>query len=148
MRTAMGKPTYELVASDRDLQGAFDVRRQVFVEEQGISEDLVFDGRDQEALHIVVKDGERVIGTARVLFLADNQAKLERMAVTKAFRHKGIGRGMISFLNEELGKKQVEQVVLHAQHGVIEFYKSCGFEESGLPFWEAGIKHVKMQRPV
>jgi predicted GNAT family N-acyltransferase len=130
------------------LKGAFDVRRQVFVEEQGISEDLVFDGRDQEALHIVVKDGERVIGTARVLFLADNQAKLERMAVSKAFRHKGIGRRMISFLNEELGMKQVEQVVLHAQHGVIEFYKSCGFEESGPPFWEAGIKHVKMQRPV
>jgi predicted GNAT family N-acyltransferase len=148
MRTAMSKPTYELVANDRVLKGAFDVRRQLFVEEQGISEDLVFDGRDQEALHIVVKDGERVIGTARVLFLADNQAKLERMAVSKAFRHKGIGRRMISFLNEELGMKQVEQVVLHAQHGVIEFYKSCGFEESGPPFWEAGIKHVKMQRPV
>ena len=144
--SAMGKLIYELVASDRDLKDAFDVRRQVFVEEQGISEDLVFDGRDQEALHIVVKDGERVIGTARVLFLADNQAKLERMAVTEAFRRKGIGRRIISFLNKELGNKQVEQVVLHAQHGVVEFYRSCGFEESGLPFWEANIKHTKMQR--
>ena len=144
--SAMGKLIYELVASDRDLKGAFDARRQVFVEEQGVSEDLVFDGRDQEALHIVVKDGERVIGTARVLFLVDNQAKLERMAVTRAFRRKGVGRRIVSFLNRELKNKQVEEVVLHAQHRVVEFYKSCGFEESGLPFWEAGIKHIKMQR--
>jgi len=142
----MGKLRYKLIASDRELKDAFEVRRQVFIEEQGISEDLVFDDHDGEALHMVVKDGERIIGTARVLFLADNQAKLERMAVLKPFRRKGIGRRIISFLDADLRNKQVEQVVLHAQLGVVAFYKSCGFEESGLPFWEAGIKHLNMQR--
>jgi predicted GNAT family N-acyltransferase len=142
----MGKLSYKMVASDRELKGAFEVRREVFVKEQGISEEQVFDGHDGEALHMVVKDGERVIGTARVLFLADNQAKLERMAVLKPFRHKGIGRRIVSFLNGELKNRQLEQVVLHAQYEVVAFYKSCGFEESGLPFWEVGIKHVKMQK--
>jgi len=142
----MGKLSYKLVANDRELEEAFEVRREVFVEEQGISEDLVFDGHDGEALHMVVKDGQRVVGTARVLLLADNQAKLERMAVLKPFRHKGIGRGIVSFLNEELRKRQLEQIILHAQYTVVAFYKSCGFEESGLPFWEAGLKHVKMQK--
>jgi len=142
----MGKLSYKLVANDRELEEAFEVRREVFVEEQGISEDLVFDGHDGEALHMVVKDGQRVIGTARVLLLADNQEKLERMAVLKPFRHKGIGRGIVSFLNKEMRKRQLEQVVLHAQYTVVAFYKSCGFEESGSPFWEAGLKHVKMQK--
>ena len=142
----MGKLRYKLIASDRELKDAFEVRRQVFIEEQGISEDIVFDDHDGEALHMVVKDGERIIGTARVLFLADNQAKLERMAVLKPFRRKGIGRRIISFLDADLRNKQVEQVVLHAQLEVVAFYKSCGFEESGLPFWEAGIKHLNMQR--
>jgi predicted GNAT family N-acyltransferase len=142
----MGKLSYRLVASDRELEEALEVRRQVFVQEQGISEDLVFDGHDMEALHMVVKEGERVIGTARVLFLADNQAKLERMAVLKPFRHKGIGKGIVSFLNRELRNRQLDQVVLHAQYGVVAFYKSCGFEELGMPFWEAGLKHIKMQK--
>jgi predicted GNAT family N-acyltransferase len=66
------------------------------------------------------------------------------MAVARAFRHKGIGRGMIDFLDKELRGKQVQQVVIHAQEGAVEFYKSCGFEESGSPFREAGIKHIKM----
>jgi len=142
----MGKLSYKLVASDRELKAAFEVRLQVFVEEQGISEELELDDIDQEALHMVVKDGERVIGTARVLFLTANQAKIERMAILKPFRRRGIGRGIMSFLNEELRNKQVEQVVLHAQYAVVAFYKSCGFEESGLPFQEAGIKHIKMER--
>jgi predicted GNAT family N-acyltransferase len=142
----MGKLNYKLVASDSELEGAFEVRRRVFVEEQGISEGLVFDEHDGEALHMVVEDGERVIGTARILSLTTNQAKVERMAVLVPFRRKGIGRKIISFLDEELRNRQVQLVVLHAQSGVVAFYKSCGFDELGSPFWEAGIKHIKMQK--
>jgi len=68
----MSKFSYKVVTGDVELQEAFDVRRQVFVREQGISEDLVFDGHDREALHMVVKVGEKVIGSARVQFLAGN----------------------------------------------------------------------------
>ncbi len=144
----MSEFSYKLISSDRELKSAFEVRRQVFVEEQGISKELELDKYDREALHMVVKDKEKVIGTARIRFLVTHQAKLERMAVLKHFRRRGIGRGIISFLNEELKRRQVRQVVLHAQYPVVVFYKSCGFEESGLPFREAGIKHIKMQRSI
>lgn len=143
---AMNEFIYKFTENERELRGAFEVRRQVFIKEQNIPEGLEFDTYDREALHMVVKDGERVIGTARVLFLTANQARLERMAILKPFRQKGIGRRLIYYLNEELNKRQVEQVVLHAQCSAVTFYKSCGFEESGVPFWEVGIKHIKMQK--
>jgi predicted GNAT family N-acyltransferase len=136
----------KIVVNDCELKGAFEVRKQVFVEEQGIPEDLELDEHDMEAMHMVAKDGERIVGTARVLFLAASQAKLERMAILKPFRHRGIGKSIISFLDEEFKNRGIEQVVLHAQCSAVNFYKSCGFEESGSPFWEAGIKHVKMQK--
>jgi predicted GNAT family N-acyltransferase len=142
----MSKFSYKLVTGDVELPEAFEVRRQVFVREQGISEDLVFDGHDREALHVVVKDGERVIGSARVQFQADNQAKLERMAVLKRYRHKGIGRKMLLFLDTVWKDKRVQQVIIHAQFEVIPFYKLYGFDELGLPFQEAGIKHIKMRK--
>ena len=137
---------YKFVENERELKGAFAVRRQVFTEEQNVPEELEFDRDDGEALHVVVKDGERVIGTARVLFLANSQAKLERMAILKPFRRRGIGRGIISFLNEELKNRGVAQVILHAQCAAAAFYESCGFAESSSPFWEVGIKHIKMQK--
>jgi len=142
----MSKFVYKLVTSNVKLQEAFEVRRQVFVQEQGISEDLVFDEHDKKALHVLVKDRERVIGTTRVQFLANNQAKLERMAVLKRYRRKGIGREMLRFLDTVWKDKHVQQVIIHAQFEVVPFYKSCGFNELGSPFQEAGIKHIKMQK--
>jgi len=144
----MSKFSYKLVTGDVELQEAFEVRRQVFVREQGISEDLVFDGHDREALHMVVEDGERVIGSARVQFLAGNQAKLERMAVLKRYRRKGIGKEMLLFLDAVWKDKQVQQVIIHAQLEVAPFYKLCSFDELGLPFREAGIKHIEMRKQV
>jgi len=143
---SMNELSYKLVTGDAELEKAFDVRRQVFVNEQGVSEGLVFDGQDREALHVVVKDGGRVIGSARVRFLGDNQAKLERMAILKRYRHKGVGREMLMFLNTVLKDKRVQQVIIHAQLEVVPFYKSCGFDEIGSPFEEAGIRHIKMRK--
>ena len=142
----MDKLNYKLVTSDSELEGAFEVRRRVFVEEQSIPEDIELDEHDKEALHMVVKDGDRVIGTARVLFLSTSLAKIERMAILQPFRRRGIGSRIISFLSEELRNRQVEQLVLHAQYAVVDFYKSCDFKETGSAFLEAGIKHIKMQR--
>ena len=88
---------------------------------------------------MVVKDGGRVIGTARVLFPAPGVAKIERMAILRPFRRKGIGSSIISFLNTELKNRQIRKAVLHAQCSSVAFYKSCGFVESGLPFNEAAL---------
>ena len=137
---------YKLVENEGELKGALEVRRQVFVEEQGVAEGLEFDKDDRAALHMVVKDGQGVIGTARVLFLTDNQVKLERIAILKPLRYRGVGRGSISFLDKELKGRGVEQVILHAQCVAVAFYRSCGFEETGSTFWEVGIKHIKMQK--
>jgi predicted GNAT family N-acyltransferase len=144
----MSKFSYKLVTGGVELQEALKVRRQVFVREQGISEDLVFDGHDREALHMVVKDGERVIGSARVQFLTDNQAKLERMAILERYRRKGIGKEMLLFLDTVWKDKQMQQVIIHAQLEVVPFYKLCGFDQFGSPFREAGIKHIKMRKQV
>jgi len=142
----MDSTIYRLVSNDDELRDAFAVRRQVFVLEQGISENEEYDSHDREALHIIVQYGDRIVGTARVRFPATGQAKIERMAVLAPFRRKGIGSGIVTYLNTMLRNQQITQVVLHAQYVATAFYRSCGFEEIGSSFWEAGIKHIRMQK--
>jgi len=138
--------SYKLVENEEELLDAYEVRRLVFVVEQGIAEDLVFEGtRGDDEINVVVKNKETVIGTARVMFPTYNTAKIERMAVLPNFRQKGIGRNIIAFLHEELKCRGIKNVVLHAQHQVIIFYKSCGFREKGRTFKEAGIQHIQME---
>jgi len=137
---------YKLVETGEELEAALELRRQVFSLEQGIAESLVCDAQDHEALQIIVKIGSTVIGTARIRFPGDNCAKIERMAVSRCWRRRGIGRGIMTFLTDELKRRRVEKVVLHAQHDAVYFYKSMGYIISGASFEEAGIKHLPMER--
>ncbi|MFW6125796.1 MAG: GNAT family N-acetyltransferase [Chloroflexota bacterium] len=142
-----GQFVCRVVGEDRELEAALEVRRKVFVNEQGVPGDIEFDGGDAEALHVVVTSGESVIGTARVRFPGGGPAaKLERMAVLPDFRRCGAGKAIVSYMLDELEKRHVRQVVLHAQCAAVSFYRSCGFAEVGSPFWEAGIKHIKMRK--
>ena len=139
---------YKLVENDEELEEALRIRKRVFVEEQGIPEALEQDGNDSSALHIVAKNGDAVIGTVRVRFLNNRKVKLERMAILKPLRGAGIGKGIIVFLEEELKKRGVEQIVLHAQYYIKDFYIQCGFMETGLPFLEADIQHIEMEKSI
>ena len=142
----MDEITFKLVNNDYELQEAFNVRRLVFVEEQGIDEDIEYDGFDSEALHLIAKNNEQIIGTARLRFPGTGEAKIERMAVLKPFRRRGIGNGMMSFIDNELKVRQINHAVLHAQYVAIPFYEACGYCPTGLPFQEAGIKHIAMEK--
>ncbi|MFC2032880.1 GNAT family N-acetyltransferase [Chloroflexota bacterium] len=137
---------YKLVETDEELEAALELRRQVFSLEKGIAESLVCDAQDREALQMIVKSGSAIIGTARIRFHGDNCAKIERMAVIRGWRRWGIGRGIMTFLTDELKWRRVDKVVLHAQHDVVHFYKSMGYGISGTPFEEAGVKHLLMER--
>jgi len=139
---------YKLVENDKELEEILDIRKRIFVEEQGIPETLEQDGNDSSALHMVVKNGDIAVGTVRIRFLNNQQAKLERMAILKPLRGAGIGRGIITFLEEELKKRGIEQIVLHAQYYVIDFYIKCGFRETGLPFLEADIQHIRLEKTI
>ena len=137
------KPVYiaGTVKSISELKQAMTVRHNVFVEEQGIDEREEFDGLDNSSEQFVVKAAGEVIGTARVRFVTVNCAKIERMAVLKPYRQQGVGTALLSFI---LSHIETSQVILHAQWAAIPFYKTCGFRETNGPFFEAGIKHIKM----
>ena len=142
----MDRIIVKLVENNSELEEAFSIRQVVFVEEQGVDEDIEYDGQDSDALHMVVKKDHTTIGTARVRFISASTAKIERMALLKQFRRKGIGSDMMVFLDGELKTRHIGYVFLHAQCIVIDFYKSCGYVTTGSPFWEAGIEHVTMEK--
>ena len=62
----MAKLRYKLVENNKELEEALDIRKRVFVEEQGISETLDLDGNDSSALHIIVKNGDIAVALSLI----------------------------------------------------------------------------------
>lgn len=134
------------IPGDGDIDHASDVRRDVFIEEQGVSEAEEWDGHDGEAIHYVVYDDGFPIGTARLRTPDDEIAKVERVAVREPYRGRGVGRQLMALLEAEAQAQDCSQVLLHAQTAVEGFYEQLGYETTSDVFLEAEIPHVAMEK--
>lgn len=134
----------ERVLSIDDMQDCLAIRRQVFIEEQGVSQHEEVDGRDPDCYHYLMRDGERAVATARVLPMG-NTAKIQRVAVLDPYRSAGLGESLMRFILDELKSDHpFELAILGAQTHAIGFYERLGFEKRGDEFLDAGIPHFEM----
>ena len=124
-----------------ELEEAFTIRKQVFCIEQNVSEEIEMDEFDEVATHILAYINGKPIGTARWRFTADG-AKMERFAVLKEARGKGVGEALVNYTLDQL--KDNDFIYLNAQESVIKFYEKFGFVAVENRFYEANIPHKKM----
>ena len=115
----------------------------MFSGEQGVSIAADRDGRDRESTHLVAIDGERVIGTCRLLFRT-NVARLGRLAVDPARRGEGIAAALLALADRVALEQGADAISLHAQTYALRLYLDAGYEERGPAFVEEGIEHVAM----
>ncbi len=136
----------KVAASAADKEKAFEIRRKVFVEEQGVSENEEWDGLDEEVVHFIAEWRDKPVGAVRVRFLGQERriAKIERLAILKRYRGRGFGENIMHHVVEYVCNDNAAETMLHAQSYLVAFYKKLGFELCSEKFIEAGISHVKM----
>ncbi len=129
-----------------DLQAlAAPLRVAVFVQEQGVPEDLEWDEHDATALHLVCCNRLGVpIATGRLLASSGGVSKVGRMAVNRMLRGGGFGHQVLQALVTEAKSRGDHTLQLHAQCSAETFYRRQGFVAEGATFDEAGIPHVAM----
>ncbi|MFJ9705451.1 GNAT family N-acetyltransferase [Streptomyces sp. NPDC101234] len=145
------------VAEDpADLAACFAVRKQVFVVEQGVPEDLEYDVYDATALHVLAvrEDGEP-LGTGRLLYGETAAEKtggdlslgsLGRLAVSPQARGLGVGVALVRAIEDAARARGLTAVDLHAQTHALGFYERLGYEPYGPEYEEADIPHRAMRR--
>jgi predicted GNAT family N-acyltransferase len=127
-----------------DLLAIQAIRRTVFQEEQGVDPDLDFDGQDEVCEQIIAYLNQQAVGTARVRYLDEKTAKIERLAVLPIARGYGLGKKIMTKAIDIIAERKITYVIIHAQVYIKSLYQQLGFEEVGDRFEDAGIAHVKM----
>lgn len=122
------------------------IRRFVFQGEQGVDPVLDFDGHDETATQLIAYLEQQPVGTARIRYLDNKTAKIERLAVLSQARGLGIGKKIMQKAIEVVFEKDVQEVLIHAQEYVKGLHEQLGFQQEGERFEEAGIPHVKMRK--
>ncbi|MFI7340584.1 GNAT family N-acetyltransferase [Streptomyces sp. NPDC050085] len=142
--------------ADADREACFAVRREVFVVEQGVPEDLEYDEYDAGAVHVLaVRDDGLALGTGRLLTGdaaavknggAADVGALGRLAVAKAARGLGVGAALVLAIEDAARDRGLSAVDLHAQTHALGFYERLGYVAYGPEFPDAGIPHRAMRK--
>ncbi|GGF89627.1 acetyltransferase [Paenibacillus albidus] len=131
------------IVTEEQLQEAFRIRTEVFVEEQGVPLADEFDEHEQDAEHILVYYEGQPAGTAR-LRTVEGWAKLERICLRPQYRKYGLGTFIIRTLEAMAAERGLSQAKLHGQQQAEGFYQKLGYSTSSPVFMEDGIPHVLM----
>ncbi|MEU6675450.1 GNAT family N-acetyltransferase [Streptomyces sp. NPDC046853] len=148
--------TCRVAAGPDDLEACFGVRKEVFVVEQQVPEDLEYDAYDAGAVHVLaVRDDGLPLGAGRLLTGEAAAAKnggdpgvgaLGRLAVTRAARGLGIGAALVGAIEDAARARGLTAVDLHAQTHALGFYERLGYAAYGPEFQDAGIAHRAMRK--
>ncbi|WP_150274503.1 GNAT family N-acetyltransferase [Paenibacillus tepidiphilus] len=140
--------TVKLIDSEEQLQQVFDIRKKVFVEEQGVplaDEFDEFDRLDGRCRHLVVHYQGEPAATGRIRE-ATGYGKLERICVLKPFRKYGLGKSVVGALEEAARSQGWRKLKLHGQTHAAGFYEKLGYSIASPEFMEDGIPHYVMMK--
>ncbi len=142
--------TCRRIQTEEELRQAIAVRKEVFVDEQQVPVEEEIDAFDQlsgACRHYLAAEGLTPAGAARWREYAPGTAKLQRIAVRKPWRGKGVGSLLVETMERDAAASGCLLAVLDAQCTAEPFYQRLGYTtESEEPFLDAGIPHVRMSK--
>lgn len=135
-----------VTVDDAAYAGELELRYRVLREPLGMSRADVTFPFERESVHLVAECQGRVVGC--VLFHPEtaNAGRLFQMAVQADDRRRGLGRRLVTTLEDELRRRGVREIRLHARADVVRFYERLGYATYGEPFVEIGIPHRRMRK--
>jgi ElaA protein len=141
-------PTFRIRAFEaltrRELYDLLRLRDEVFVVGQKITAEPEIDGLDPRCHHVIGRDARgRVVATARI-FTDRRPWKVGRIAVHPSLQRQGVGTRLMEAVHRFLGDRSS---TMSAQAHLEPWYRRLGWRRTGRRYDEAGIPHVRMDRP-
>lgn len=121
------------------------VRKKLFFKDFKNAQELLNDAYEQESIHLVALNHEKVVGTGRLTIL-ENTGIVSQMAVLPSFQKQNVGKQLLSFLLKKAISLNSTTVELSARITAFEFYKKNNFMPVGEVYAskKTGVLHQKM----
>jgi ElaA protein len=132
------------ISPTRDIATCRQLRRTVFIEEQGVSEADEIDDKDDAAIHLLATVDGLPAGSARLILMGET-GKIGRVCVLAQMRGTGLGAALMRAAVDELRRQPgVTRAKLGSQTHALGFYERLGFVAEGPVYDDAGIAHRDM----
>ena len=145
---------YRILKSE-EMEKAFALREEVFVDEQKVPLEYEVDDRDslEDTIHVGVFEGDELLATARIMNINKDIVYFGRACVKKSCRGKGVGKFLFISMEETVKKFKKENekktIRFSAQYHAMTFYEMLGYtKDNDDIFVEVGIERISMSKIV
>jgi predicted GNAT family N-acyltransferase len=133
--------------TEDDFQAVYELRAQVFREEQRLADLPMTDPDERRSLTLMAEQDGHLIGTGRLSPPAPQRlAYLAWIATLRDFRKQGVGSAIVTELVDAADRGDYPMTLLSAQTHAINFYRQFGYKPFGTVFTVRGIPHQSMSR--
>jgi len=137
----------EQPSTPQDFEAYYTLRYEVLRKPWGQPLGSEIDETDSTSIHAFIKQNNIAIACARLHFVDDKTAQIRYMAVHQAYQGNGLGKLVITYLENISKEHNRLHVILHARENAVNFYKNCGYiiNEKSYLLW-GKIQHFLMQK--
>jgi predicted GNAT family N-acyltransferase len=135
------------VTNEKEYEDALKVRREVFIDEQNVPEDLEIDEYERDCIHFISYDNTKPVAAGRLRKI-DEGGKVERICVLKPYRKHGVGINLMKTLEATAKEQKIPELILNSQTHAEKFYLKLGYQPISDVFMEADIPHVTMKKTI
>lgn len=135
----------KIVETEKELNDALEIRKTVFVLEQGVPIDAEIDEYEKTSTHVILYHDNIPAAVGRYRTYENNFAKVERVAVLKNYRKYGYGKQIMTFIHNHAKQNGYKGTMLNGQTHAKSFYEQLGYISEGEEFLEENIPHYRMK---
>lgn len=143
----MSKIVCRPIRDTQEQRECFEIRKQVFVEEQKLFTGSDRDAYDQTAIHIAALIENKIIGTVRIYREKKDIWMGGRLAVRKAYRGKA-GKLLVSAAVQFVKQQHASRFKALIQAENVLFFQKLKWKSIGSPVNHRGQPHQMMEAPL
>ena len=127
------------------LEKIIDLRYAVLRQPWNQSRESATDLQESECINAYIEADNSVVACGRLQVNSPGLGQVRYMAVADAFQGKGLGKLIMSNLEQSALKLNLHTIELQARENAVAFYKSQGYtiEEKTFKLWDI-IQHYRM----
>ena len=108
------------------------------------------DESEESSFHLMaLNDLDECVGVARLQNNSEDEAQVRFMAIRDDQQGKGLGKKIMSVMEEQARKSGKQKIMLQARENAVPFYESIGYSitEKTFKLWDI-IQHFKMEKTI
>ena len=139
--------TVQIANTQNQIDGIIDLRYDILRKPWSQPKETSTDGMEETTINALIEDNGKALACGRLQDNGGGIGQIRYMAVDANCQGKGLGKLIVTKLEDEARKINLHTIELQARENAVEFYKSQGYvvKEMSFKLWDI-IQHYLMTK--